>query len=102
MDTKQPMDEELRTMYAKVRAGVDPDTKQLHVTEEEFMQLIHQYGDTREAEGRIDELSRQRDYHIDSGYSGHHHDGFRMALNQVTDADNIRIAELKKTKEETQ
>ena len=32
--------------------------------------------------------------HIDDGYSGHHHDGFQMALNQVADADNKRIKEL--------
>lgn len=45
-------------------------------------------------DAKIEELSLSRNYHIDAGYSDHYHSGFAMALDQVTDADNLRIAEL--------
>lgn len=31
---------DIEGLYARVRAGVDPETKQLHITEQEFTQAI--------------------------------------------------------------
>lgn len=47
-----------------------------------------------ELNGRIDELSKKRTYHIDEGYSDHYHEGFKEALNQVALADSKRLGEL--------
>lgn len=36
------MSQEIKALYHKVRAGIDPETKQPHITEEEFEEAISQ------------------------------------------------------------
>lgn len=43
--------DELKTLYASTRAGHDPDTKQLHITEDEFVATINRLI----TEARLDE-----------------------------------------------
>lgn len=43
---------ELSRIYTLVRAGHDPDTKQLHLSEQEFKEAIQQYCDRRVREAR--------------------------------------------------
>ncbi len=52
---------ELEALYIKVRAGKDPDTGELHITEKDFIAQLQTLISTIERESRLDEHNKVMD-----------------------------------------